>query len=71
MDPRSLVARVDGKRRGATFRAGFVSIGMRGLSRGSHVLVLTVADFQETRNNENIGRILPNTRTLRLGFRIS
>jgi len=71
VDPRSVVGRVDGKRRSASFRAGFVSIGTRGLSRGNHVLVLTVADFQETRNNENVGRILPNTRTLRLAFRVA
>jgi hypothetical protein len=70
VDPRSLVARVDGKRRNATFRRGVVSVGTGGLAAGSHVLVLSVADFQETRNNENVARILPNTRTLRLAFRV-
>jgi len=71
VDPRSLVARVDGKRRSATFRGGVVSIGTAGLAAGSYVLVLTAADFQETRNNENVARILPNTRTVRLAFRVS
>jgi hypothetical protein len=71
VDPRSLVVRVDGKRRSATLRGGIVSVGTRGLAAGNHVLVLSVADFQETRNNENVGRILPNTRTLRVAFRVS
>ncbi|HEV8248958.1 MAG TPA: S8 family serine peptidase [Gaiellaceae bacterium] len=70
VDPTSIVARVDGRRRGATFRGGVISIGTRGLSAGGHVLVLSVADFQETKNNENAARILPNTRTLRLAFRV-
>jgi subtilisin family serine protease len=70
VDPRSLVARVDGKRRSATFRGGIVSVGTSGLRAGTHVLVLNVADFQETRNNENVARILPNTRTLRVAFRV-
>jgi subtilisin family serine protease len=71
VDARSLVARVDGQRRSATFRGGVVSVGTDGLAAGSHVLVLSVADFQETRNNENVAKILPNTRTLRLAFRLT
>ena len=71
VDPASLAARVDGKRRGATLRGGVISIGTGRLSAGGHVLVLTVADFQEAKNNENAAKILPNTRTIRLSFRIS
>jgi hypothetical protein len=70
-DPESLEARVDGGNRGVSFRGGVVSVATGGLRAGSHVLVLTVADFQETKNNENVARILPNTRTLRLSFRVS
>ena len=29
---------------------------------GRHRVRLTLADFQETHNNENVPRILPNTR---------
>ena len=41
-----------------------------GLSRGSHALVLQVSDFQESRNMENVGPILPNTRILRVRFTV-
>ena len=71
VDPTSISARVDGKRRGASFRGGVISVSTSGLSAGGHVLVLSVADFQETKNNENAARILPNTRTVRLSFRIA
>ena len=71
VDPASLEARVDGRRRAASFRGGVVSVATGGLGAGGHVLVLTVADFQETKNNENAARILPNTRTLRLSFRVT
>jgi subtilisin family serine protease len=71
VDPASISARVDGRRRGAGFRGGVISIGTNGLSAGGHVLVLSVADFQETKNNENVARILPNTRTVRLSFRVA
>jgi hypothetical protein len=70
IDPASISARVDGKRRGASFRGGVISISTSGLPAGGHVLVLSVADFQETKNNENAARILPNTRTVRLSFRV-
>jgi subtilisin family serine protease len=70
VDPASIVARVDGKRRAASYRAGFVAVATKGLAAGGHVLVLTVSDFQETKNNENSARILPNTRTVRLSFRV-
>jgi hypothetical protein len=31
-------------------------------------LTFTVSDYQETKNMENVARILPNTRTLRTSF---
>jgi hypothetical protein len=71
VDPASISARVDGRRRPASFRGGVISVGTTGLPAGSHILVLSVADFQETKNNENASRILPNTRTVRLSFRVT
>ncbi len=34
-------------------------------AKGRHSLVLTVADYQETKNTEDVAKILPNTATLR------
>jgi hypothetical protein len=70
VDFRSIVARVGGAERPARFRDGRVLVSTKGLGRGRYVLVLQVSDYQETRNMENVGRILPNTRFLRAGFTI-
>ena len=70
VDPASLEARVDGRSRRVTMRGSVVSVDTRGLGPGSHRLVLRASDYQETRNNENVARILPNTRTLSFGFRV-
>jgi subtilisin family serine protease len=71
VDPASIAARIDGRTRRATLQGGVVSVDTTGLSTGSHRLSLRVSDFQETRNNENVSRILPNTRTLSLAFRMT
>jgi subtilisin family serine protease len=63
--PASIVATLDGKLVGRTFRGGLVRIPTGNLSTGRHRLVLRVSDYQESKNNENIAAILPNTRTLR------
>jgi hypothetical protein len=34
-------------------------------TKGRHNLVLAVADYQETKNTEDVAKILPNTATLR------
>ncbi|MEX0673163.1 MAG: S8 family serine peptidase [Gaiellaceae bacterium] len=71
IDPASLDARVNGRARRATIRGSVLSIDTRGLRAGTHRLVVRISDYQETRNNENVSRILPNTRTLNLGFRVT
>ena len=71
VDPASVDAKVDGRSRRATFRRGVVAVDTRGLRPGAHRLILRVSDYQETRNNENVARILPNTRTLSVSFRVS
>jgi hypothetical protein len=40
------------------------------LSPGTHRLTFQVSDYQETRNMEDVGPILPNTRTLTTSFRV-
>ncbi|HSX23196.1 MAG TPA: S8 family serine peptidase, partial [Gaiellaceae bacterium] len=37
-------------------------------TRGTHTLTVVVADFQETKNMEDVGPILPNTTTLTTSF---
>jgi hypothetical protein len=66
VDPESLVARVDGRRVGVRLASGIASIATTTVTRGRHVLRLQVSDYQETRNMENVARILPNTRVLRV-----
>jgi hypothetical protein len=70
VDPGSVVARVDGVKRPIRYSRALarivVSPGV--LAPGRHSLLLTAADYQETKNNENQARILGNTRTLRTTF---
>jgi len=68
--PGSIVARVDGDTLRARFRGGIVSVPTRGLAPGRHTLLLRVSDYQEAKNTENVPRILPNTRTLTVSFRV-
>jgi subtilisin family serine protease len=68
VDPSSLVATLDGKAVRATYAAGTIRIRA---TKGTHRLVLSVADFQETKNMEDVPPILPNTRTLRATVRVS
>jgi subtilisin family serine protease len=64
VDPDTIVVRVDGKQRQATFADGVAQIDTKRLSAGRHRLTFQVSDYQETRNTENVAAILPNTRRL-------
>jgi subtilisin family serine protease len=68
--PGSIEARVDGDEVEATFRNGVVSIPTAELAPGTHRLRIRVSDYQETKNTENVAKILPNTRTLATTFRV-
>ena len=63
VDPGSIVARIDGRASAFVYRNGVVSLTDTLLAAGKHRLSLSVADYQETKNNENVGPVLPNTRT--------
>ena len=65
-----MIVRVDAAERRATFASGVVRVPTNGLRPGRHALRLQVSDYQETRNMENSGRVLPNTRILRTTFAI-
>ena len=71
VDPASIEAKVDGRSRRVTIRGSVISVDTRGLAPGGHRLILRASDYQETRNNENVARILPNTRTLTFAFRVT
>jgi hypothetical protein len=65
IDARSLTVTVDGRRLArAKLAGGAVHVPLQALRRGRHTLRITVSDRQETKNMENVGPILPNTRTL-------
>ena len=67
VDPSSIVAMLDSRAVKAVYAAGTIRIAAR---KGTHRLVLSVADFQETKNMEDVPPILPNTRVLRATVRV-
>ena len=67
VDPSSIVALLDKKLVKTTFAAGTIRIPA---TKGRHALVLQVGDFQETKNMEDVAKILPNTATLRVSVRV-
>ncbi|CAN5255142.1 hypothetical protein BH09ACT13_BH09ACT13_09980 [soil metagenome] len=66
----SVIALVDGRPLSTTFVRGLVRIHTASLAPGRHRLRLRVSDYQETKNTENVARILPNTRFLTATFTI-
>ena len=68
VDPASLVILVDGKERSAGLAGSRVRVQTGGLARGRHTLRFQVSDYQESRNMENVGPILPNTRIVETSF---
>ena len=71
VDPGSIEVRIDGRTVSASFRNGVVSVDTSILTSGRHKLTISAADYEETRNMENVGPVLPNTRTLSTTFRVS
>jgi len=68
--PASLLVTVDGSRVAASIRRGVISIPTSTLDPGTHRLRVRLSDFQESKNTENVARILPNTRWLTATFRV-
>jgi len=68
VDPASLVVEVDGQDRRSSFAGGSARVPTAGLRKGKHTLRFQVSDYQETRNMENVGQILPNTRIVQTSF---
>jgi hypothetical protein len=68
--PQSIRVTIDGSTMRWTFRGGVLSIPTNGLSPGPHRLRVRVSDYQESKNTENVARILPNTRFLTASFTV-
>ncbi|MER3409699.1 MAG: hypothetical protein C4306_06300 [Thermoleophilia bacterium] len=70
VDPSSLSAQVDGRPAEVSYDAarGEARVSLRRLAEGRHRLSVRAADFQETKNMETLGPILPNTAALRASF---
>jgi len=68
--PESIRVSVDGASTRWTLRRGAISIPTAGLSTGTHRLTVRVSDYQESKNTENVARILPNTRVATFTFRV-
>ena len=68
VDPLSIEARIDGGDVQASYVSGRARLPVAGIAPGRHTLTFTVSDYQETKNMENVARILPNTRTVRTTF---
>ena len=66
----SIRASIDGSRVRADLRRGAITFPTRSLAAGTHRLRLRVSDYQEAKNTENVARILPNTRTITVTFRV-
>lgn len=65
VDPQSLVVSRDGKQVPFTYARGTVSLDTATLTPGRHRIALTVSDYQEAKNMEDVGPVLPNTRVFR------
>jgi hypothetical protein len=68
VDPGSLHATLDGQAVDVRYNRGRASLSTLLLGRGSHRLVFRASDYQEAKNMENSGPILPNTRQLSTTF---
>jgi hypothetical protein len=67
----SIRVRVDGGASEYSFRNGVLRVPTAGRAPGRHRLDVRVSDYQETKNTENVRRILPNTRWLTATFSVT
>ncbi|HEX3807291.1 MAG TPA: S8 family serine peptidase [Gaiellaceae bacterium] len=69
VDPVSISAKLDGKVAHVLYSATAHTVTIPA-AEGRHSLVLSVADYEETKNMEDVPAILPNTATLRTTVRV-
>jgi hypothetical protein len=64
VDPRSLHATVGGRSVRLSYADGVLLLRTKGLHPGKQAVTVTASDYQETKNMEDVGPVLPNTRVL-------
>jgi subtilisin family serine protease len=64
VDPFSLGAKVRSARARFTYSHGVLSVPTSSLAPGTRNVTITASDYQETKNMEDVGPVLPNTRVL-------
>jgi subtilisin family serine protease len=64
VDPRSFHARVGGKAVRVRYAHGVLLLRTKGLHPGRQSVLVKTSDYQETKNMEDVGPVLPNTRVL-------
>ncbi len=70
VDPRALHVLVDGRGATHTYAHGILTIPTGTFPAGRNRLRVTASDYQETKNMEDVGPVLPNTRVLRTSVTI-
>jgi subtilisin family serine protease len=70
IDRASIRATVEGAGMAVRYGRGIATISTRALRRGRHRLVFRASDYQEAKNMENSGPILPNTRRMSARFTV-
>jgi subtilisin family serine protease len=73
VDPKSILATVGKHQLALSFDSctGKAIIDARSLGVGKHTLVLSASDYQESKNNENSSRLLPNTAELTVSISVA
>jgi hypothetical protein len=64
VDPHSLKARVGGRWVRLTYANGVLRLRTKGLHPGRQAVLVRASDYQETKNMEDVGPVLPNTHVL-------
>ena len=64
VDPQSLQASIGGKSVRFTYRTACCSLQTNGRRPGRQAVTIRASDYQETKNMEDVGPVLPNTRVL-------
>jgi hypothetical protein len=70
VDPAAISVTLDGETEQGAYSRGVLTLSIVPLKRGAHRLAVTASDFQETKNMEDVARILPNTRTYTKSFTV-
>ena len=64
VNPRGFHARIGGKAVRLRYAGGVLYLRTKGLRPGKQAVVVKASDYQETKNMEDVGPVLPNTRVI-------